>query len=131
MTTDKLLFSLLKSHFGYEEFRPLQKEIVTNVLSGRDSLVLMPTGGGKSLCYQLSALCFDGITLVVSPLVSLMKDQVDALKANGIWAEFISSALGQPEIALVQARAKNGQIKLLYIAPERLESRLKSPAVTR
>ena len=120
MTTDKLLFSLLKSHFGYEEFRPLQKEIVTNVLSGRDSLVLMPTGGGKSLCYQLSALCFDGITLVVSPLVSLMKDQVDALKANGIWAEFISSALGQPEIALVQARAKNGQIKLLYIAPERL-----------
>lgn len=120
MTTDKLLFSLLKSHFGYKEFRPLQKEIVTNVLSGRDSLVLMPTGGGKSLCYQLSALCFDGITLVVSPLVSLMKDQVDALKANGIWAEFISSALGQPEIALVQARAKNGQIKLLYIAPERL-----------
>ncbi len=120
MTTDKLLFSLLKSHFGYEEFRPLQKEIVTNVLSGKDSLVLMPTGGGKSLCYQLSALCLEGITLVVSPLVSLMKDQVDALKANDISAEFISSALTQPEIAQVQTNAKNGQLKLLYLAPERL-----------
>lgn len=120
MTSNKSMLTLLKSHFGYDGFRPLQEEIITNVLSKRDSLVLMPTGGGKSLCYQLPALCFDGITLVVSPLIALMKDQVDALKANSIAAEFINSALSPPEIARVQAQASRGQLKILYLAPERL-----------
>jgi ATP-dependent DNA helicase RecQ len=116
---DELLPGLLQSHFGYHHFRPLQKEIMTRALSRKDSLVLMPTGGGKSLCYQLPALCLDGVTLVVSPLISLMKDQVDALRANDIPAGFISSALTAAEISQVQAQAGKGEIKLLYLAPER------------
>ena len=120
MTSNKSTLIFLKSHFGYDGFRPLQEEIITNVLSKRDSLVLMPTGGGKSLCYQLPALCFDGITLVVSPLIALMKDQVDALKANSIAAAFINSTLSPSEIAQVQAQASSGQLKILYLAPERL-----------
>ena len=110
----------LKSHFGYDQFFPLQEEIITNVLSCRDSLVLMPTGGGKSLCYQLPALRFEGLTLVVSPLIALMKDQVDALKANGIAAEFINSTLSAMESSLVWTQAKKGQLKILYVAPERV-----------
>ena len=82
------LLKLLKSHFGFDRFLPLQEEIIQRVAGGRDALVLMPTGGGKSLCYQLPALCFRGLTLVVSPLIALMKDQVDALNANGIAASF-------------------------------------------
>ena len=111
--------TILKTRFGYDHFRPLQEEIIANVLSGRDTLVLMPTGGGKSLCYQLPALCSDGLTLVVSPLIALMKDQVDALKANGIETAFINSSLTSPEIARVQTQAQKGQIKVLYLAPER------------
>ena len=114
------MLRLLKSHFGYDSFRPLQEEIIASVLSQRDTLVLMPTGGGKSLCYQLPALRFTGLTLVVSPLIALMKDQVDALVANGIAAEFINRTLSPKEIARVQAKAKNGQLKILYLAPERL-----------
>lgn len=120
LSDNRQLLPLLKSRFGYDQFRPLQQEIITNVLTHKDSLVLMPTGGGKSLCYQLPALCLDGLTLVVSPLIALMKDQVDALKANGIAAEFINSTLSAPEIAGVQAQAQKGQIKILYLAPERL-----------
>ena len=86
----------------------------------RDSLTLMPTGGGKSLCYQLPALIFDGITLVISPLIALMKDQVDALNANGIAARFINSSLPASEIEHVQAQVRRGQVKILYVAPERL-----------
>ena len=112
--------AILKSHFGHEGFRPLQEAIIGNVLARRDTLVLMPTGGGKSLCYQLPALCFDGLCLVISPLIALMKDQVDALKANGIAAEFINSTLASKEIERVQAQAQGGQIKMLYVAPERL-----------
>jgi ATP-dependent DNA helicase RecQ len=111
---------LLKTHFGYDEFRPLQEDIISHVFAGKDALVLMPTGGGKSLCYQLPALMFDGLTLVISPLISLMKDQVDALSASGIKAAFLNSTLSPSEIARVQAEAKSGKTKILYLAPERL-----------
>ena len=117
---DRTPIELLKSHFGYEAFRPLQEEIIAAVLARKDAIVLMPTGGGKSLCYQLPALCFDGLTLVVSPLIALMKDQVDALKANGIASEFINSSLPAQEIARVQTQAAGGLLKILYLAPERL-----------
>ena len=111
---------LLKTHFGYDDFLPLQEEIIASVLQGRDNLVLMPTGGGKSLCYQLPALRLDGLTLVVSPLIALMKDQVDALKANGLAAEFINSTLPPDEVRRIQAEALAGRFKILYVAPERL-----------
>ena len=113
------VLELLKTHFGYDRFLPLQEEIMCEVLSRRDTLVLMPTGGGKSLCYQLPALSLGGLTLVVSPLIALMKDQVDGLKANGIAAEFINSTLTPAEISGVQERARDGQLKVLYLAPER------------
>ena len=112
--------SILKSRFGHDSFLPLQEEIIDNVLARRDSLLLMPTGGGKSLCYQLPALIFDGVTLVVSPLIALMKDQVDALNANGISARFINSSLPASEIRNVQTQVWRGQAKILYVAPERL-----------
>ena len=112
--------SLLKAHFGFESFLPLQQEIVSHVLSGQDGLVLMPTGGGKSLCYQLPALVLEGVTLVVSPLIALMKDQVDGLKANDVPAEFLNSSLTAAEAAAVRSQAVRGALKLLYIAPERL-----------
>lgn len=112
--------TILKNFFGYEEFRPLQEEIVETVMSRQDALVIMPTGGGKSLCYQLPAIQLEGLTLVVSPLIALMKDQVDSLKANGIPAEFINSSLLPDEIYRIQDKARNGQIKILYVAPERL-----------
>ena len=111
---------LLKQHFGYDEFLPLQEEIISTVLEERDALVLMPTGGGKSLCYQLPAMHFEGLTLVVSPLIALMKDQVDALRSNGIPAAFINSTLPRFEINRVQQQAQQGTLKILYVAPERL-----------
>lgn len=114
------MLELLKKYFGYDQFRPMQKEIIGHVLAGGDSLVLMPTGGGKSLCYQLPALKFEELTLVISPLIALMKDQVDVLKANGVPAEFINSTLTQPEVEQIQMRLSKGEIKILYIAPERL-----------
>lgn len=117
---DEILDSLLKTHFGYDAFRPYQKEIITHVLSSKDALVLMPTGGGKSLCYQLPALHLEGIALVISPLISLMKDQVDALWANGIKAAFINSTLPYHEISRIQYQAKKGELKILYLAPERI-----------
>ena len=110
----------LKKYFGYDEFRPLQKEIIETVLKKEDCLVLMPTGGGKSLCFQLPALMSTGITVVISPLISLMKDQVDALKASGVEADFINSTQRQDEIALIIEKAKSGILKILYISPERL-----------
>ena len=120
MSPNRPILPLLKSQFGYDSFLPLQEEIITNVLAGSDSLVLMPTGGGKSLCYQLPALCFDGLTVVVSPLIALMKDQVDSLKGNGIAAEYINSTLPPDDVSHVQAQARTGQLKILYLAPERL-----------
>lgn len=110
----------LKQYFGYDEFLPLQEEIIANVLSKKDALVIMPTGGGKSLCYQLPAIMLSGITLVISPLIALMKDQVDALQANGVPAEFINSSLTPDENWQIQEKARNGMLKILYVAPERL-----------
>jgi ATP-dependent DNA helicase RecQ len=114
------MLKLLKTQFGFDQFRPLQEDIIRCVISQRDAFVLMPTGGGKSLCFQLPALLMPGMTLVISPLISLMKDQVDALKADGIQAEFINSTLTPAEIDQIQAEARQGQIKILYAAPERL-----------
>ena len=114
------IHDLLKTRFGYDEFRPLQAEIIQTVLAGRDALVLMPTGGGKSLCYQLPALCLEGLTLVVSPLIALMKDQVDALRANGVDAAFINSTVPRPEARRIYLEATAGRLKVLYVAPERL-----------
>ena len=111
--------TLLKKYFGYDEFRPLQAEIIECVLNKRDTFVLMPTGGGKSLCFQLPALRFSGVTLVVSPLIALMKDQVDSLKACGVGAEFINSSLLPEQISQIMSRIEAGEVKLLYIAPER------------
>ena len=112
---------VLKSRFGYDSFRGLQaRDNCTNVLARRDGLVLMPTGAGKSLCYQLPALMFSGVTLVISPLIALMKDQVDALNANGILARSINSAQSRWETEEVQAELRQGRVKLLYAAPERL-----------
>ena len=112
--------SSLKKHFGYDEFRPLQQEIVSDALAGRDVFALMPTGGGKSLCFQLPALLRDGLTIVISPLISLMKDQVDALQTSGIAATFLNSALDRHE-AVERLRGLNrGQYRMLYLAPERL-----------
>ena len=114
------MLDLLKRYFGYDRFRPLQEDIISSVLAKRDSLVIMPTGGGKSLCYQLPALRLDGLTLVVSPLIALMKDQVDSLKAIGIKAEFLNSTLNYQEISRVRSEALSGQLKILYVSPERL-----------
>ena len=110
----------LKKYFGYDQFRPLQAEIISHILEKNNAFVLMPTGGGKSLCYQLPALKFPGITLVISPLIALMKDQVDALRANGIAAEFINSTLDSAEISRIENKARTGELKILYVAPERL-----------
>jgi len=120
MSTDDRVLALLQSHFGFDRFLPLQEEIVANVLDLKDTLVLMQTGGGKSLCYQLPALCLDGLTLVISPLIALMKDQVDALTANGIQAAFINSTLPPDEARRVRASALSGELDILYVAPERL-----------
>jgi ATP-dependent DNA helicase RecQ len=117
---DALLLDTLKHHFGYESFREGQAKIINSLLQGQDSLVLMPTGGGKSLCYQLPAVLLPGVTVVISPLIALMKDQVDGLTRQGISAAFINSSLEQSEINDIFARLGRGEIKLLYVAPERL-----------
>lgn len=114
--------TLLKNVFGYDEFRPLQKEIIERTLAGNDSFVLMPTGGGKSMCFQIPALCIEGVTIVVSPLISLMKDQVQGLQSNGIKADFFNSSISPQAESDVIARATNGEIKLLYLSPEKLIS---------
>jgi ATP-dependent DNA helicase RecQ len=114
------LLGALKKHFGYDSFRPLQREIVTDALAGRDVFVLMPTGGGKSLCFQLPALVRDGLTIVVSPLISLMKDQVDALQASGIPATYLNSTLDRDEAKARWRGLHRGEYRMLYVAPERL-----------
>jgi ATP-dependent DNA helicase RecQ len=112
--------SILKNTFGYDTFRPFQCEVIENVMARRDTLAVMPTGGGKSLCYQIPALLFDGLTVVVSPLISLMKDQVEQLCAFGIPALFLNSSLAPQEYRENMESVKRGEVKLLYIAPETL-----------
>ena len=114
------LLPLLKEHFGFTSFRPLQEEIIRDALAGRDVVALLPTGGGKSLCFQLPALARTGLTLVVSPLIALMKDQVDALQANGIAATFLNSSLSAQEFQARLRGVYRGEYQLLYMAPERL-----------
>jgi ATP-dependent DNA helicase RecQ len=114
------LAGALTKHFGYDFFRPLQREIINDALAGRDVFVLMPTGGGKSLCFQLPALLRDGLTIVVSPLISLMKDQVDALQTSGIAATYLNSTLDRPEASARWRGLQRGQYRMLYVAPERL-----------
>ncbi len=111
---------VLKTVFGYDEFRPLQKDIITSVLKGRDTLAVMPTGGGKSLCYQLPALILKGITVVVSPLISLMQDQVSSLKTTGIQSAFLNSTLSWEDYRKATDEIKSGQIKIVYVSPEGL-----------
>ncbi len=120
VTDDSDPGAVLKRRFGHDGFLPLQEDVVRNVLAGRDSLVLMPTGGGKSICYQLPAVMLDGVTLVVSPLIALMKDQVDALRSRGVRAAFINSTMTQAEVRDVQLDAYHGRLDILYVAPERL-----------
>lgn len=113
---------VLKKFFGYDNFRKGQEILINSILEGRDVLGIMPTGAGKSLCYQIPALMFSGITLVISPLISLMKDQVRALNEAGIHAAYINSSLTERQITMALANAKNGQYKIIYVAPERLET---------
>lgn len=114
------IYSILKTVFGFEEFRGNQEQIINSVLDKKDALVLMPTGGGKSLCYQVPALVFRGITIVVSPLIALMKDQVDALVKRGVEAAYLNSTLSLPEQREIESKLSEGHIKLLYISPERM-----------
>ena len=113
-------YKLLEQYFGYKSFRPLQEKIITNILDGKDVLMILPTGGGKSLCYQLPSLIMSGITVVISPLLALMHDQVMALRANGITAEMLTSMQNQEESYQIEERVANGDVKFLYISPERL-----------
>lgn len=117
---DKKIFKALKEYFGHDSFRPLQEDIVKDYLGNRDVFALLPTGGGKSLCYQLPAVVGDGLTVVVSPLIALMKDQVDGLMANGIQATFLNSSLGKAEARTRYAKLFANEYQVLYVAPERL-----------
>lgn len=121
----------LKKYFGYDQFRPLQADIIQNVFDGRDTVVLMPTGGGKSVCFQIPAITLDGVTIVISPLIALMKDQVEGLSANGIPAAFINSSINTDQQRNVETALLAGYIKLLYVSPEKLVSQSFQPLLKR
>ncbi|MGO3917411.1 MAG: DEAD/DEAH box helicase, partial [Pseudoalteromonas sp.] len=112
--------AILKQVFGYSEFRDGQKAVIDAALQGQDSLVLLPTGGGKSVCYQVPALALDGVTVVISPLISLMQDQVSQLRALGVQAAYINNSLNRDEQQKIYQQLHNGLIKLLYVAPEKV-----------
>ncbi|HEX6922332.1 MAG TPA: RecQ family ATP-dependent DNA helicase, partial [Bacillales bacterium] len=114
--------AILKNTFGYDSFRKGQEKIVRRILQKEDTVGIMPTGGGKSLCYQIPAMLFQGVTLVISPLISLMKDQVDALNQEGVPATFINSSVSTRDVQERLKGASQGIYKLIYVAPERLES---------
>src|SRR5688500_10105164 len=114
------LLSVIETHWGYNSFRPLQADAMTAVLEGRDSVVVMPTGGGKSLCYQVPALLREGVTVVVSPLISLMKDQVDSLRACGVPAAQMNSSQSALELRARERDLHEGKIRLVFVSPERL-----------
>ena len=121
---DQLIQNTLKQYWGYNEFRSSQKDIILSLIQGKDTLALLPTGGGKSLCYQLPAVVLEGTCIVISPLLALMRDQIDSLQSLGIEAELLSSELDEFEEESVYNRCKNGLIKILYISPERLQNQL-------
>ncbi len=121
---NETMLKLLKAYFGYTHFRPLQEEIITHILHKKDALVLMPTGGGKSICFQLPALMMEGTAIVISPLISLMKDQVEALQANGIQAYALNSANDETTNVRLKQECLYGRVRLLYISPERLLSEI-------
>ncbi|HEX6324201.1 MAG TPA: DEAD/DEAH box helicase, partial [Vicinamibacterales bacterium] len=119
-STNGALVEVLERYWGYTSFRPLQREAMDAVLAERDSIVVLPTGGGKSLCFQAPALVRDGLAVVVSPLISLMKDQVDTLVGNGVPAAVLNSTLSADERSTVMAGVRDGKYRLLYVSPERL-----------
>ena len=116
------LLATLKKYFGYDHFRAQQLEIIETVLQRKDALVIMPTGGGKSICFQLPALHFNGVTLVISPLIALMKDQVDGLNSNGIPSAYFNSSQSSDVHTDILEKIHRKQLKLLYVAPESLRS---------
>ena len=111
---------ILRTIFGYEQFRPPQDEVIDTLISGRDALVLMPTGGGKSLCYQIPAIARPGVGIIVSPLIALMQDQVAALTQAGVRAAYVNSSLSAEDAARIEAQMQRGELDLVYVAPERL-----------
>src|SRR5215470_17890925 len=124
LTTHDTIHDILKQHWGYDSFRPLQEDIIHSVLSGNDTLALMPTGGGKSICYQIPGLAKNGLCLVISPLIALMKDQVESLRRKNITAYAIFSGMSRKEVMNILKVAAQSNCKFLYVSPERLETSL-------
>src|SRR5699024_978411 len=121
----------LRQHFGYDDFRPGQQAVIQHLLAGHSAAAVFPTGAGKSLCYQVPALLLPGLTLVVSPLIALMKDQIDALRARGIAARRLDSSLSQEEYRSVMTEMRDGSLRLLYVAPERFNNERFRAAIAR
>ena len=115
---------VLKQYWGYDQFRSLQADVIESVLSGKDTVALLHTGAGKSVCYQVPALCLPGKTLVISPLIALMQDQVDALNKRGVMAKAVFSGQKIQEVDLILDNFMNGPLKILYVSPERLETEM-------